>query len=217
MSDPVGNSPRVNIPGNSHKEREESKAEAEPREPVQKIIEGKVVTRKQAWYKRATRSLVADDVQNIRGYLLSEIVVPTVRNFIRDIIVSSTDRALYGSARGRRDGPGFGLSGTVGGIRTKYDQISTGERRPMSRDAQRRHDFDEVVLEGHAEAVEVVEALIARVMRYGAASVADLYDLVGVTGSYADQKWGWTDLRTADVRPSRGGYLLDLPQPEPLR
>lgn len=216
MSDPVGNSPRVNIPGNSHKEREQQKAEAEPREAVQKIIEGKVVTRKQAWWKRATRSLVADDVQNIRGYLLSDIVLPTARNFIRDIVVASTDRALYGSTRVRRDGPGYGLGGTIGGIRTKYDQMST-DRRPMSREAQRRHDFDEVVLDSNAEAVEVVEALIARVIRYGAASVADLYDLVGVTGSFADQKWGWTDLSTADVRPSRGGFLLDLPQPEPLR
>jgi hypothetical protein len=87
----------------------------------------------------------------------------------------------------------------------------------MSREAQRRHDFDEVVLDINSEAIEVVEALIARVVRYGAASVADLYDLVGVTGSFADQKWGWTDLSTADVRPSRGGFLLDLPQPEPLR
>lgn len=215
MSDPVGNTPRVSIPGNSHKEREQKTVEVEPKEPVQKIIEGKVVTRKQAWWKRATRSLVADDIQNIRGYLLTDIVLPTARNFIRDIVVASTDRALYGSSRVNRDGPRFGLGGNVGGIRTKYDQMSTA--RPMSRDAQRRHDFDEVVLDSNSEAVEVVEALISRVMRYGAASVADLYDLVGVTGSFADQKWGWTDLSTADVRPSRGGFLLDLPQPEPLR
>lgn len=86
----------------------------------------------------------------------------------------------------------------------------------MSRDARARHDFDEVILDDRQEAVEVVEAMIDRVQRYRSASVADLYDYVGVTGSYADRNYGWTNLESADVRQHGTGWLLDLPRPEPL-
>lgn len=220
MSEPVGNSPRgTNIPSNSHKEREkEVPKEAEvSRDPVEKIVAGKVVTRKQSWWKRATRSLIADDAQSIGDFILVDVVIPAVRNLIADTIKGGTDRVLYGQSRARR---GVGIGGEPRSLRTRYDRMADdrGEpRRMMSRESRARHDFDEVTLDDRAEAIEVVEALITRVSRYGSASVSDLYDLVGVTGSYADQKWGWTDLTTADVRQSRGGWLLDLPRPEPLR
>jgi hypothetical protein len=53
--------------------------------------------------------------------------------------------------------------------------------------------------------------------KYETVSVADLYELLGVTSSYTDEKWGWVDLREATIRRVRDGYLLDLPKPESLR
>lgn len=221
-SEPVGNSPRNlgDIPSNSHKERESRApvvpAAEEPKEPVQKIVEGTVITRKQPWYKRFVNTMVADDIPSIREFIMLEIVIPSVRNFIGDTIKGSTDRILYGQSRVRTRG--YAGAETRGSLRTRYDKMSDGEpRRMLSRDARARHDFDDVVLDTRSEAIDVVEALIHRVERYGAASVSDLYDFVGVTGSFADQRWGWTDLRDADVRQVRGGFLLDLPRPEPLR
>lgn len=214
MTEPVGNAPRNldDIPGNTHKERE-AKLEKETREPVEKIVEGKVTTRKPPWYKRFARSLIAEDAQSIGDYLMVDVIIPAVRNLIRDAIVGSTDRTLYGGSRNRvRSGV---LGATDRSLRTRYDQVEP--RRMLSRESRARHDFDEIVLDTRSEAVEVIESLIARVDRYGAASVTDLYDLVGVTGSFQDQRWGWTDLHTADVRQVRGGFLLDLPRPDPLR
>ena len=46
--------------------------------------------------------------------------------------------------------------------------------------------------------------------------MADLYDMVNITGDYTDTKWGWYDLRGAGVERIRSGYLLDLPRPVPL-
>lgn len=86
----------------------------------------------------------------------------------------------------------------------------------MSRQARSRHDFDEVVLTSRTEAEEVIDRLFEVVSRYGTATVADLYELVGITGTHTDNKWGWTDLRGAGVSRVRGGYLLDLPEPQPL-
>jgi hypothetical protein len=86
----------------------------------------------------------------------------------------------------------------------------------MSRMARSRHDFDEIVLQSRTEAEEVIDRLFDLVSRYDTATVADLYELVGIQGSHTDHKWGWTDLRGADVSRTRDGYLLDLPDPIPL-
>jgi hypothetical protein len=223
MSEPVGNSPRdAAIPTNSHKEREAvpkttlpNKSEVE-REPVEKIIEGKVVTSKQPWFKRASRTLIADDAQSIGDFLVTDVLLPAVRNLLSDLIKGGTDRVLFGQSRARRS---VGRDGESRSLRTRYDRMSEpGEpRRVLSREDRARHNFGEVRLDDRAEAVEVIEAMLMRLDRYKVVSVTDLYDLVGVTGSYADRNWGWTNLDDADIRQSRGGWLLDLPRPEPLR
>jgi hypothetical protein len=221
MGEPVGNSPRSSgdIPANSHKTRDTrvQPKDAEPPAPIEKIIEGKVVTEKTPWYRRYARTFIADDAQSIGDFLVLEILIPGFKNLLSDTIKGSTDRILYGGSRvNRRDGYARG-----GSIRTRYDRMASGDapdsRRSLSRDERARHDFDRVVLDSHAEAVDVIEALIDRIARYRAASVSDLYSLVGVTGSFADRNYGWTDLTMAEVRQVRRGYLLDLPRPEVLR
>ena len=54
--------------------------------------------------------------------------------------------------------------------------------------------------------------------QYKLVSVADLYDLVGISGDYTDNKYGWTNLRNARVERLRyeDGYILKLPKALPL-
>lgn len=215
MTEPVGNSPRNpgDIPGNSHKIREIRASEnaPEPPEEVKKIISGEVKTRKPPWYKRLARGLVADDAQSIGDYLMTEVVLPSIRNLIADTVRGSTERLLFGSSRPR------GRRGERESLRTRYDLMGEEPRRLMSRESRSRHDFAEITLDSRAEAIDVIDSLEERIERYGAASVADMYDMLGVSGSYADRNYGWKSLRDADVRQTRGGWLLDLPRPELLR
>lgn len=224
MSEPVGNQPRKRtealgpvsaIPGNSHKERAAAAETTAERDPVERIVEGKVISRKAPWYKKVRRTMLADDIGNVGEYMFTDVFVPAAKNLIVDLISSGVERMLFGQARNRIRRPvGLGLRDQV-----RYDRIRDDRepRRLMSREARARHDFNEIVLDNRTEAVEVVSAMVDRIARYGAVTVSDLYDLVGTTGSYADQRWGWTDLATADVRQVAGGFLLDLPQPEPIR
>jgi hypothetical protein len=86
----------------------------------------------------------------------------------------------------------------------------------MSQRGRAKHDFDEIVLDQRSEAEEVIDRLYDVVNKYEQATVADLYDLVGLSSNHTDHKWGWTDLRGSGVSRIRDGYLLDLPDPEPL-
>ena len=88
--------------------------------------------------------------------------------------------------------------------------------REISRVGRARHDFDEIVLETRGEAEAVLVHLIDLTIDYGMASVADLYDLVGINSSFTDNKYGWTDLRQASVSRVRNGYLLNLPRTQIL-
>jgi len=226
MAEPVGNQPRKKpetksgmaaIAGNSHKEREAAAEKAIEREPVEKMVEGKVTSRKQPWWKRFRQTMVAEDANTVGDYIFTDIFIPATKNLIVDIVGQSIERVLFGTSRGRIRSRPLGLSLRDQPI--NYGRISSERdpRRPMSREARARHDFQEIVLENRTEAIEVVQALVDRIARYSAVTVAELYDLVGVTGSYADQRWGWDDLTTADVRQVPGGFLLDLPAPEPIR
>jgi len=227
-NEPVGNGPRQGvIPGNSHKERAVEVASAEPREKVEKIITGNAVVRKQPWYKRAKSNMLADDAGTIGEYILIDVLVPALKNLVFDIITQGTGRALYpgGRAVGVRGGGGNivggGLRGNVSSVRTKYENMGVGTaqdpRQQLSRQDRATHNFKEITLPNREEAIGVVERLMELITNYGTATVTDFYDLVGVTGSYADQRWGWDDLRDANVIQHRGGWLIDLPPAKPLR
>lgn len=226
MSEPVGNQPRKRteagggmsgITGNSHKNREAAAESTAEREPVQKIVTGTVISRKQSRWKKFARSMIAEDVNNVGDLILSDVVIPAIKTLIVNMVGQGTERLLFGTSGGRVARRPIGLS-----LRdqVRYDQVRSGDREPrrlMSREARARHDFNEIVLDNRTEAIEVVEDLVARILKYGAVTVSELYDLVGTTGSYMDRAWGWTDLSTADVKQVAGGFLLDLPAPEPIR
>lgn len=226
MSEPVGNANRAAgpLPGsNSHASRvaaDKAAAPPEEREKVERVAKGKVVQKKPNVFKRVARGMVADDVTNVGDFVLTDVLMPAVRNLMYDIISQGTHRVLFGTARGRRGavdhrsyiGPGASL-------KTAYHRVSaeTAPASGMSSQDQARHNFDELILDSHADAIDVLENLVARVQRYGSASVADLYDYLGVTGGFTDQRWGWTDLSNADVRQTRRGFVFDLPRPISLR
>lgn len=223
-TEPVGNSARVStsLPGsNSHATRQAAAEKATPpeeREAVTSVVHGKVIQKKPNIFKRVARGMVADDVTNVGDFVLADVVMPAVRNLMYDIVSQGTHRVLFGTARGRRTmAPGY--AGPTTSLKTAYNRVSSDPEpaRTMSRADQASHNFDELILGTHQEAMEVLENLAARIDRYGSATVSDLYGYMGVTGSFADQKYGWTNLGNADVRQIRRGFILDLPRPTVLR
>lgn len=164
--------------------------------------------------------MVAEDIGEVGDFVASDVLAPAIRNLIYDIISQGAARVLYGTSRARRAGimsGGIG-AGPVTSLKTAYHRVSEGApERQLSATDRARHNFDPISLTERSEAFEVLEELSAIIARYGTASVSDLYALVGVTGAFTDQNYGWRSLETAGVRPTRGGFLLDLPQPELLR
>ena len=67
---------------------------------------------------------------------------------------------------------------------------------------------------GSVEEVMHIFGMLRKVIQeYGYASVRDLYDVIGVTGSSDDYDFGWITLNKCNLIPTKDGFILELPKP----
>lgn len=216
-------------PSNSNKSHTENQTpkKAAPKEPteqksvkkVEQITVNTVVRRKKPWTRRFSETFMGGDAQSVGSYIIVDVLIPATKDAIADAVSQGIERMLFGEAQPRRRPTG---NRSVGGSSShvSYNRYSGNSQtartgpKPISPRARANHDFDEIVLATRAEAEEVVDNLYSLVDSYDIATVADLYGMVGQTGSYTDEKWGWSDLRGTSISRVKGGYLLDLPRPQ---
>lgn len=169
--------------------------------------------------KQILNTFITDDLDHVKDYLIFDVMVPAVKNAIVDTVVNGIELLIFGETKGsgrKKSSPtGYttyfkGPSVVSSSYATKYEQQTISPRA-------NRYNPNEIILGTRAEAEEVLDSLIDIVDQYNVASVGDLYDLVGVTGSYTDQSWGWEDLTGAGIQRVREGYLIKLPKPIDIR
>lgn len=194
---------------NSFKAKEEQKETTEKK--VEKVASGKVKKKNEA--QKFASAFLSEDISNIKSYALTGVLIPAVKKAIYDIITEGIDMLLYG-------GSGRGKKTTQAGKVTYasyYDKRrNEDDRRYDSPRTRTAYSYDEVTVDSRMDAEEVLARMDELIEKYGMVSVADLYDLVGITGNYTDNKYGWTSLRNAEPVKTRDGYLIKLPRATPL-
>jgi outer membrane protein OmpA-like peptidoglycan-associated protein len=201
-------------PNNEASKRREAVQDKE----IKRVTSDDPIRRKKSLGKQFKETFIGGDAKSAVRYAALDILLPAARDMIVESVSQGFEKLILGDSRRSRGTPPpqSGPSGYV-----TYNRYSMGSRmssaqRVLSRQARSRFDFDEIVLQSRSEAEEVIDRLFEVVSQYGSATVADLYELVGIHGTHTDNKWGWQDLRGAGVSRVRGGYLLDLPEPQPL-
>lgn len=194
---------------NSHKFKEEQKAALQEKK-VQKITKGRVKKKKKSEIKKLTDVFIQEDVSNVKSYILLDVLLPTAKETIWNIFTNSLDILLFGGSghSNKKSDP----------FRVSYRDYSNPKRtsRGSSDYRTNRYSYDDIALESRREAEEVLAQLDALISTYGTASVADLYDLVGVSHNFTDNNYGWTNIRNAEVVRTRDGYVLKLPKAIPM-
>lgn len=195
---------KSDFPSNSKTEKKEVKK-------VEKVIKGNVKQKKKSLGKKFIETFVGEDIENVGQYIIYDVLVPAAKDAISDMIEGGISMLFYnGDKRGSRTR----RSGSKSYV--SYDKCSYGsrdrDRREFSSKSRARFNFDDIVLETRGEAEEVLSHLVDLTIDYDQATVADLYDLVGITGNFTDNKYGWTDLSSASVSRTRDGYVLNLPK-----
>lgn len=199
-----------NLPDNSHKSRNEKK-EIQEEKRAEKVVHGKVKTRENSM-RKLTDVFISEDVANVKNYILFDVVIPSVKKAIYDLIVGALDISLYG--------------GRGGGKRPTADKVSYTDYNDVSRRDNRSYDrtrtnsgysYDDIVLETRGEAEAVLSRMDEIMDEYNIVRVADLYDLVGVTGNFTDNNYGWTNIRNAKIVRVHDGYKIDMPRALPIK
>lgn len=205
------------FPANSRR----AKATEAPREKLKPVTSAETVRRKKGLGRQFKQTFFSGNARDAAEYMVTDVVVPAIRDMLYDAIQSGIDRLIYGDkATGRRRIRSPLTSQSVGHV--NYGDISSrpktvSAQRTLSQRSRARHDFDDLVIPSRQEAEEVLDQLFEILSRDGEVRVPHLYELTGVRSEHTDWKWGWHSLRGAKaVRLRNGGFLLDLPEPEAL-
>ena len=195
----------------SNSKRSKAEAQTQEREKkVEKVVTGKVVTKKKSGFRKFTDEFISEDARNVKSYVFGEVLIPAIKKAISDIVTDGIDMILYGESR-------------KGGKRSTADRVSyrnyyDRDTRPArdDRGAASRYSYDDIVLDSRGEAEDVLARMDELMDTYGLVRVADLYDLVGITGNYTDNKYGWTNIRNAQIVRVRDGYMIKMPRAVPI-
>lgn len=191
---------------NSQRFKAEQKEKEEARKKVDKIITGKVRTKKKGELSKIKDIFISEDITNVKSYVFLDILVPAVKKAISDIVRDGIDMILYGESGRNKNRSN-----------SSYVSYRDYSRKDRDRDRPRqRYTLDDIILDSRGEAEEVLDQMSALIENYGIVSVADLFDMVGITGQYTDNKYGWTNIRSAEAVRVRDGYVLKLPKPMPI-
>lgn len=157
------------------------------------------------------------DIATVRMYILKEVIGPTLKKLLYDIIVGSSYRMIFPSGQNAPPPPGTtkiqysgernSLSGTVTTTEIQMRQTSFYANTP--------------VIASRQSAEIVLRNLIETQQNYGIARVADFYDELRnlgyrVESDYTANDYCWDDLSKVEIIPAQGGYQLKLPRPKPI-
>lgn len=159
--------------------------------------------------RKLTDVFISEDINSVKSYLFESVIVPTLKNLFVDFVTNGANMLVNGEARGSR----------LGSSKASYDRYYSSSRKDDDRSAirpTRRWGFEDYIIVDRCKAEDILRELDGIIAEFGKVRVADLNDMLGVSGPYTEQYYGWTDIRNAKIVPVRGGYIIDMPRVQAL-
>jgi hypothetical protein len=171
--------------------------------------------KKKTALSKFAENFIQEDIGNVKSYIITDVLIPTIKKAISDVVSNGVDMILYG-ADGRRD---RGTSTISRITMVPYNNMFGAKKQQRQVDRQSNvYDYGEVIVDSKTDAENVLTAMDEIVDKYHMASVADLYDLVGEVGNTTDHRYGWTDFSKARAERMRDGrYIIKTPRAELLQ
>ena len=197
---------------NSHKSRN-GEIENVSEKRLEPVISGSAITQKKSGFGKLAESMIAEDVTNVGSFILTDVLIPAFKKTIVDIVTNGIDMLLYGKTGISKSSSSLSRITYSGSSYYNYSKPSEPQRAASSS----VFDYDNIVFDNRGDAEAVLTAMEDILDQFGVVSVGDLYDLADVpTPNYTVNKYGWSNIRSAQVIRVRDGYLLKLPKASPI-
>lgn len=186
------------LESNSYKTKMGNNALAE-KPKAQKIVSGQAKLKKKGFFD----FLVSEDASSVKSYLLSDVLVPNIKRLIQELVTSGINQLLYGNDYK----PSKSSNNTS---RVSYNNFSNQTVNQPKR--LKGNDIIEIEVDTYTDSQNVIYQLQALVDQYNQATIADLYDLVGIDGDFTDNNYGWKDLTRVSVIPYGRKFIIRMPR-----
>lgn len=201
-----------NYQSNSHKSKREVLNKEEKN--VQKVVTGVAKVKQKGEFRKFAENFISEDAHSVGDYIFKDVIIPGIVKLVTDSIKDGVDIIFKGaSSRSSRN------SGGYQGNYVSYNNFSNrnnNTQRSVATSTKSVHSPSDITLPSRSDAEAVLNQMKDILQQYGAVTVADLYDSVGITHNFTDVKYGWTDLRNADVARDSDGWYVKLPNAYPL-
>lgn len=169
------------------------------------------------------RAFMPEDMNTLGDYVLTNIILPELKNGLHSILSGAVDAAF--GIKPRRNGNFISSTRTNTSYNyidrasyTNYTSASSRQSRELPSAADQNLSMQTRIFEfDTAEDAEEVLATASDILdQYGVISVATMYELCGLpqNNKYTLNRYGWTDIGQASItRAAGGGQVLVLPKP----
>lgn len=169
--------------------------------------------------KRVVRKPIQQEnivVETLRGawtQMLHDVLIPGIRDSLYESGVGVLNNVIYRDvpqARGAAVGRGKAAN------RKNYNDMHPKKSRFDARD-RRNMRFEKFTFDSHKEAKAALDDMMAAVSQYGVATVSDFYEAAGYSNTdFTNDNWGWASLTGSRIHATGHGFVVALPDPEPL-
>lgn len=213
----------------SNSKKSKAAGEQPEKKKVERVTTGEVLLKKKGLGGKFRDFFIATDLRSVVTYIVWDVALPSMKSMIVDSVSRGIDRMMNGDRVIPRVGTQYGsqyrsyntpvrrgFTTMVGGGDNLDRRGLVPTRMPEPRVARQSINTG-IVVATKDEADAILEQMAILIDQYQVVTVGDLYNMAGIEASYVDEKWGWEDISTGSVQQIREGYLLDLPQPQPLQ
>lgn len=192
--------PRNSLNGRMPFDRDNKSA---PRD-IKQVVDSDVKIKK----KKGWSSFFTGDLKDAVDYLINDQFIPYTQRTILDALNNFASMIILGE-------PSSARRSSVSGYHNSYD-IGRKQSSTISQPKRYRSnhvDIEEYIFDNRKDAEDALRELRSIIRDYGNARKSDFLAIVGKQEylTDTDEKWGWYDVSTADVRPYRDGWILTLP------
>ena len=208
-----------NFPTNSGRPQENKSTERTPVESV--ALSGSVKTRKKSKLQELKHSFIHQDMKRLKEYAVEDILIPSLKRGIDDIVSNGIHMLLYGEAKKSSGGTTL-FRQPLGTSSVSYRRIS---ENPNSNYAEPRRtkgfEYEDILFDNYGDAQLFLRKMGSVIEDRGIIDLLTMYDMADINVPYTYGDYGWKDISRATIYSERVDgelkYIIDFPPALPLK